>query len=184
MPDETAVIERPQTQEDFPGTETKNALQEKKRHGRLYRWIVGSGKSKSGPAGKQSLKQVNNAVVYDEQHGKLLDYIDPDQHVLGNKRRYHGRMVYVVMRSKSGTVTPLTPPMVPGEVLPEEAGDALEDPYSADIYMGPTSWLDVLKDFKLPIIAIVMLIAIVVLGVTLVTGGQTVPVPEIPGISG
>ncbi len=179
MPDETAVIERPQTQENSSAPETIKSLPEKKGHGRLYRWIVGSGKSKSGPA-----KQVNNAVVYDEQHGKLLDYIDPDQHILGNKRRYHGRMVYVVMRSKSGTVTPLTPPMVPGEVLPEEAGDALEDPYSADIYMGPTSWLDVLKDFKLPIIAIVMLIAIVVLGVTLVTGGQTVPVPEIPGISG
>ncbi len=116
-----------------------------------------------------------NCLIMDEVMGRTMEWIDPEpenapQPNLGRLRRYGRLMVYFFKRDRQGAITPLEPPKTVGEVTPPELGDALEDPDSADLFTPEPTLLDILNDFKIPIIIIIEIIAIFILAFTF--GGE------------
>jgi hypothetical protein len=116
-------------------------------------------------------KGAYNCLIMDEGTGRTMEWIDPEpantpKTNLGRLRRYGRLMVYFVKRDRLGVITPLEPPQTWGEVTPPELGDALEDPDSAELFTPEHTLLDVLNDFKIPIIVIIEIIAIFILAFT------------------
>ena len=132
----------------------------------------------------------DNAMIFDEIKGKSWGYLDPDKYSpdqLGRLRRYQKNMyqsvmIYVVKRDRNGNITTINPPSKPGDVTPEQAGDALEDPNSAEVFSNPSTWVDVLSDFKFPIIIGILTLAIFLLAFTFTDPQSTKSIP-IPGIN-
>lgn len=140
---------------------------------------------------RRLIRHADNAMIFDEIEGRMWDYLDPDKYTpeqLGRLRRYQKNMyqsimIYIVKRDRHGNITPITPPSGPGEITPEMAGDALEDPSSAEVFSNPSSWVDVLSDFKFPIIIGVLTLAIFLLAFTFTDPQTTLKSIPIPGIS-
>jgi hypothetical protein len=126
------------------------------------------------------------AIIFDEIEGRVHENIDESKYTpeqLGRLWRYRTTpfkmtQLRIVKRDKNGNIEPVAPQKTLGDVLPEEAAKALQDPDSAAIYTAPTGWPELLAEYKLHIIAFVLIGVIFILSFTFTgtTANQVAPI--------
>ncbi len=132
-------------------------------------------KARGSPDNKAKSKIKINALVADEVEGLVYDQIEESQYTfkqIGRKRKlnFAKSECYLIRRDKDGIITPITPHEKIGEVTPEDAGAALEDPDSAEYFSLDPTLIDFLHDHMLQIVIFCEIGAIFIISLTM-TGG-------------
>lgn len=112
-----------------------------------------------------------NSIILDYYAGRIFGTIDPQEHdetEIGKLRTYITGInhveVYFVKRDKDGSLSPVVwkpPEDEKTEIItPPQLGDALEDPFTGPAYLLGSDFTDLLREYKLPIIIFVLVLAI------------------------